>query len=123
MRRIMLSLPKYFDRIPDQSIILSSTNEPEDGTWAGDKLISGMRSEGWAMVHLPYGGEVEVHLGLAGFTERKWRAWWIDPRCGGREVGVKGGGGDAKAFKSPTSGSLDDDWLLLIEEDKWPLSL
>jgi len=70
------------------------------------------------MVHLPYGGSVEVDVGKTG-VEGKWRGWWIDPRTGGREVCERGEGG-RKVFKAPSEGSLGDDWLLLIEKDVWP---
>ncbi|KAK8843944.1 hypothetical protein IAR55_006736 [Kwoniella newhampshirensis] len=121
-RHIMQSLPNFFSRIPDQSFILSDTHEPTDGTPAGDALISGMRSEGWAMVHLPYGGGVTIDLTKAGFGEKKsWRAWWIDPRTGGREVFMRdAGGGVTQTFQAPSGGDQDDDWLLLVEEDIWP---
>jgi hypothetical protein len=60
MRRFFLSLPDFFSRRPDSSFILSDTFEPKDGTSALDRLVQGLRSDSWALVHLPYGGEVEV---------------------------------------------------------------
>jgi hypothetical protein len=123
MRRIMLSLPDYFSRIPDQKFITSDTEEPADGTAAGDKLISGMRGEGWAMVYLPYGGSVEVDLSKALPDQAQWRAWWINPRTGARESFEKGEEPKGvRSFKSPTQGSLGDDWLLLVETSTrvWP---
>jgi hypothetical protein len=116
MRRICLSLPNFFTRVPDSSFILSNTLEPRDGTRAGDSLVSGMRGEGWAMVHLPYGGNVEVDLVAALPGSQQYKAWWIDTRTGGREVF---GGGKvipgSKVFESSTGGTLEDDWLLLLE--------
>lgn len=119
MRSIMVSLPNYFDRVPDQSFIVSSTNEPTDGSRAGDKLISGMRSKGWAAVHLPYGGQVEIDLEKAKIST-KWRAWWINPKTGGREVFKRGEGGGQLKVEAPSGGTLDDDWLLLVEDDVGP---
>ncbi|KAL7418636.1 hypothetical protein Q5752_007094 [Cryptotrichosporon argae] len=112
-QRILVGLPEYFSRVPDQSLILSSTNEPEPPALAGDKLISACRGKGWAIVHLPYGGDVEVDLkGVKG--SHGWRAWWIEPKSGGREIFATGDD-DKRAFAAPSGGSLDDDWLLLVE--------
>jgi hypothetical protein len=117
MRTITLSLPNYFTRIPDDSFILSDRNEPSDGTPAGDKLVLGMRAKGWAGVHLPYGGHVEVDLekALPSEGEGEYRAWWIDPRTGGKETIGKGKSDGpikgSRRFEAPDK----EDWLLLLE--------
>ncbi|KAL7418647.1 hypothetical protein Q5752_007106 [Cryptotrichosporon argae] len=115
MRRLILALPTPSSRVPNQSIILSGTHEPADGSWAGDELISGMTGDGWLMVHLPYGGDVTVDLTS---IDGAWRAWWVDPRSGGRTLLERGQGVD-KSFRSPTEGEQDGDWLLLVEKDVW----
>lgn len=116
MRNIMLALPNYFSRMPDQSFILSGTNEPIDGSRAGDKLISGTRADGWAMVHLPYGGEVTIDIGKAlPGKVGAWRAWWVDTKCGAKELDQSGKGQHVEKFVSPSEGTLKDDWLLLVE--------
>lgn len=107
----MESLPGFFDRIPDQSIILSDTVEPKGGkTVAGEELISGMRSvKGlWIMVHLPFGGEVKVDLSVL-CTEKKWRGWWIDPRVGSRESF-----GWVEGHFASVAAPDKQDWLLYI---------
>jgi hypothetical protein len=71
------------------------------------------------MVHLPYGGDIEIDIKKGG-VEGQWRAWWISPRDGGREVFERGEGVGGKTFNAPSGGSLDEDWLLLVEEDVWP---
>ena len=121
IRQIVLSLPSPSSRIPDQSIILSDTHEPKKASvaGAGENLVSAMRGDGWIMVHLPLGGEVQVSMSKGGLGDHKWRAWWIDPRTGGREVFESGERVTEKSFKAPSSGDGDDDWLLLVEEDKW----
>jgi hypothetical protein len=115
MRTITLSLPNYFTRIPDDSFILSDRNEPSNGTPAGDKLVLGMRGKGWAGVHLPYGGHVEVDLEKALDTAGEYRAWWIDPRTGGKETIGKGKTDGpikgSRSFEAPDK----EDWLLLLE--------
>jgi hypothetical protein len=116
MRRICLSLPSFFSRMPNSSFILSDTMEPKDGSRAGDKLISGMIGEGWSMVHLPYGGGVDVDIGAALSGSTEYRAWWIDPRTGGREIFEEGKvRSGAKHFHAPPEGAQEDDWLLYIE--------
>lgn len=116
IRKVILSLPTPSSRVPDQSLILSETNEPADGSWAGDELISGMRGDGWFMVHLPYGGSVEVDMKK---VEGAWRAWWVDPRSGGKSLIERGDSHENKTFKSPTEGEQDGDWILLVEKDTW----
>lgn len=118
-KAILLSLPGYFSRVPDQNMIVSDTHESK-GQRAGDRLVSGMRADGWAAVHLPYGGEVEVDLGLAVPGAPSWKAWWIDPRAGGREVFASGTKLASRAFTAPTAGSLADDWILLVTADPYP---
>lgn len=120
MRKIMLSLPNYLSRVPDQTLVLSDTNEPADGSRAGDKLVSGTRADGWAMVHLPYGGKVALDLkkALPGCkTGTMWRAWWVDTKCGAREMCGSGSVGVETTFGAETasSGTLKDDCLLLVE--------
>jgi hypothetical protein len=117
MRRFFLSLPDFFSRRPDSSFILSDTFEPKDGTSALDRLVQGLRSDSWALVHLPYGGEVEVDLEKA-LTGGTYRAWWVSPASGGREVldnGAKTAVKGSRLFTSPTRGDLKKDWILLLE--------
>lgn len=117
MRQICLSLPNYFTRVPDSSFILSETHEPTDGSRAGDKLIQGMRGDGWAMVHLPHGGTVNIDVsGALGAKKRGWKSWWIDPRTGGREVNESERQNSVQAdFTAPRGLGNNEDWLLLLE--------
>lgn len=122
-RRIMETMPgDYFARVPDQSFIVSDTHERADER-AGDALVGGMKGEGWAAVHLPYGGKVEVNVGTAlGRDVREWRSWWINPRTGGRNLGDdEDKGGEVVSFTAPSGGSLENDWILLVTAGVWPL--
>jgi len=102
--------------VPDQSIIVS----PEQTTGEkllGDKLISAMKSTSWLAVHLPHGGEVTVRLDNEILSD-KWRASWLDPKTGAREVFKRGSGGEETlTVRSPTEGSIDNDWILLVQKD------
>ncbi|ORY25529.1 hypothetical protein BCR39DRAFT_543890 [Naematelia encephala] len=111
-KRIVESLPGYFERIPDQSFILSDTHEPATDL-AGEELISGMREANgqWAMVHLPFGGPVELDLGKALPGKTSWRGWWWDPRIGSRETFGLGVTPGSKTFTAPD----EQDWLLYLE--------
>lgn len=118
MRQICLALPNYTSRVPDSSFILSDTNEPKDGSRAGDKLIQGMRGDGWAMVHLPHGGTINLNLtkALPVGTNEGWKAWWIDPRTGGRECfQTSKEPASQVSFTAPAAHGEDSDWLLFVE--------
>jgi hypothetical protein len=118
LRRFFLSLPDFFSRRPDSSFIMSDTQEPADGSSALDRLIQGLIADSWAMVHLPYGGEIEIDTGKALRGGPSYRAWWVSPASGGKEVIDNGNKHEAvgpRTFKSPTEGSLDKDWVLLLE--------
>lgn len=111
-KRIVESLPGFFDRIPDQSFILSDTLEPSDPkVYAGEELISGMRNAKglWLMVHLPFGGNVTVNLGV--LAQGRKRGWWIDPRAGSRESF----GWVEEAHEGVFTAPDERDWLLYIE--------
>jgi hypothetical protein len=116
IRKIMESLPDYFDRVPDQSLVLSSTSEPTDDSPAGDKLVSAMRSSSWLAVHLPHGGEVNVRLDKD-VLPGQWRAWWMNPKSGSKEVFERGSDQSSLTACSPTQGSIDEDWILFVDRD------
>lgn len=91
---------------------MSDTKEQVVG-YADEALICGMRERTgtWALIQLPFGGEVTVDLrkGLNG--REHWRAWWWDPRIGSRELFIRDSSATIHIFTAPT----DQDWLLLLE--------
>lgn len=115
MKTIVLSLPTFFTRVPDQSIVASPTFESTSEAARGDTMISGMRGSGWCAVHLPQGGTVSVNVYKAVELGEGFRPWWIDPSTGGRvlvrtservsQVPVE--------FKAPDPAMRD--WILMIE--------
>lgn len=116
LKRIMLDLPNFHARRPDNSFIQSDTREPADGSPAGSELISGMSAPDWAMVHLPFGGSVTIDLTLALPGAATFRGWWIDPRVGSKVIAIHTSPVNASwEFEAPTGGSIDDDWLLYLE--------
>jgi hypothetical protein len=88
-----------------------------------DRLVQGLKADSWATVHLPYGGTVRVDLdkALGSGGREGYRAWWVNPKNGGRasmnrgEKTVIEQGKGVIEFKSPSEGSLKDDWVLLLE--------
>jgi hypothetical protein len=111
----MEALPGFFDRVPDQSFIIAP-KQPETDKLLGDKLVSGMRSTSWMAVHLPHGGEVTVGIDQSILSD-KWRASWLDPKTGAREVFKRGSKEEIFTARSPTEGSIDNDWVLLLQKD------
>lgn len=67
------------------------------------------------MIQLPHGGGVEVDFSRALPGGGRWRAWWVDPRTGGREVFESGTERGTKRLVAPSECEGDDDWLLLLE--------
>lgn len=80
-----------------------------------------MSGEGWAMVHLPLGGSVDVDVGRALPGSTSYRAWWVDPRIGSkvlaaREVEVDGE--TTTLFEAPSGGDIEHDWILYLTVEK-----
>jgi hypothetical protein len=75
-----------------------------------------MRSKTWLAVHLPHGGDVEARLDKETLPG-KWRAWWMNPKTGSKEVFQRGGGEESLKVTSPTQGSIDNDWILYVDRD------
>jgi hypothetical protein len=117
MKSIMMSLPSFFSRVPDQSIIASPIMEAESEAERGDEMVSGMKGDGWCAVHLPKGGRVSVNLHKSLPLGQAYRSWWIDPKTGGRAIDQSGKcvALDPAEFVSPKSNGAQNDWLLLIE--------
>jgi len=118
MKSITLSLPNFFTRVPDQSLIASHTMEPVSRDERGDVMISGMRGEGWCAVHLPRGGKVSVNLHTALNLGEGFRPWWIDPKTGGRTIVHTGDlvSRQPVEFEAPSSNCGQNDWILLVEQ-------
>jgi hypothetical protein len=117
MKKIFTALPNYHTRKPQNDFILSERNEPNDGTGAGTKLISGMTGVGWAMIHLPYGGIVEVNIEKALSRSTDFQAWWINPRDGSKHaLEPERRHTPHREFESPSCGTMEQDWILYIEQ-------
>lgn len=117
LRRVIESLPGFYERIPDQSLIVAPLQVEDGDEPLGDTLIGGMRSATWIAAHLPHGGEVTVSLDPAIFGAQ-WRAEWLDPKTGARETFTRDTrGATTLTARSPSEGSIDCDWVLLVIRD------
>lgn len=113
----MLSMPDVMTRSPDSSYILTDRHDIADSATSGDDMVSGLKTISWAMAHLPRGGTATIDL-VRALNGSHYRAWWVDPKVGcrepidrGAEMAVDG----QRSFTSPSSGSIKNDWVLLLE--------
>jgi hypothetical protein len=122
MQKIILSLPNYHSRVPNNSFITSDRHEvAEASAESGMGLVSGMSGQGWAMVHLPLGGLVDVDVRKALPGSSRYRAWWVDPRIGSKVLAVREvevGGEPVTSFQAPSGGDINNDWILYLTDEK-----
>ncbi|KAM0753517.1 hypothetical protein T439DRAFT_322412 [Meredithblackwellia eburnea MCA 4105] len=97
LKNLIVSLPSFTSRTPDQSFIKSETHEGEGAT-----LISGLRSkEGkWALVYTPSGESIEVDVGSV------VKAEWFDPRVAEKQPAQE----DDGVYHPPSK----EDWVLIL---------
>ncbi len=81
------------------------------------------RKARWVAVYSPQGYAFGVNLGyLAGVlrgrsSDRlKWTQKWYSPRNGSFMSECGGSGAGVAMFAPPTSGSVDHDWVLLLDD-------
>lgn len=110
----------YFDRLPDNLVISTDLGEDE-GRFSATRDKKGR----WAAVYSPQGLSFGVDVDyLAGFLNGgsnatlKWTQKWYSPRNGSFVSEEEGCGTDVATFVPPTSGSVDHDWVLLLEKIK-----
>lgn len=106
IQQLVTSMPDFAARVPDQSIVTSETHEGK-----GDELICSLRSSKglWALIYTPKGEAVTVDLDKA-VGGKLHRAEWHNPRDGKRTP-IEGAG---PTFTPPSSGTLNDDWVLVL---------
>lgn len=102
-RNLMQSRP-FFERVPDQSLLLSGEDESPNRILA-TRAIDGS----YAMVYLPQGQNVtqNVTIDLQKLSDAP-RAWWFDPRRGeAHETGA-----ESHCFEPPSP----EDWILVLDD-------
>jgi hypothetical protein len=104
MKNLLLSRP-YFERIPDQSPLISPK--------AGDEHIRCTRGRGYLFCYLPRGGETELDIScISGKTKK---VWWYDPRNGQAESLGNFPHEKTVNFIAPSSGR-GSDWVLVVDD-------
>ena len=106
LKNLILSRP-YFDRIPDQSLLVSAK--------VGDEHIRCTRGNNYAFCYLPMGGTIELKVNALKYENIY--GWWYDPRNG--EVIVIGIilKNHIMKFTAPSSGR-GCDWVLVLDDMK-----
>ncbi len=106
LRRLMLSRP-YFDRVPDNSLIVGGQGEGADH-------VQATRGDGYAFVYIPTGGKVTVDAAKLG--SKKLRAWWYDPRTGTARKIMDTPGFGTRALDPPGKPGRGNDWVLVLDD-------
>jgi hypothetical protein len=105
LRDLVESRP-FFDRIPDQSLIIGS---PGEG--ALHMQATRDRQGTYAFIYLP-AADLPVQIDLTKLEPGTFRAWWYDPRTGvGTLIGPIERGSPLR-YKSPSYGP---DWVLVLD--------
>ena len=104
LKNLMLSRP-YFDRIPDQSPLMSPK--------VGDEHIRCTRGNHYLFCYLPSGGEVE--LNLTGIPWERSTACWFDPRTGEQFSAGLYNSADSLVLTAPSQGR-GCDWVLVLDD-------
>jgi Protein of unknown function (DUF4038)/Putative collagen-binding domain of a collagenase len=106
LRRLVESRP-YFDRIPDQALIVG-----DPGQGALHVQATRDRAGTYAFVYVPMNDQ-SVTLDLSRLSSPRVRAWWFDPRTGvGTLLGDMAGLGPSE-LKTPPYGP---DWVLVLDD-------
>ncbi|GIV72624.1 glycoside hydrolase family 140 protein [Caldilinea sp.] len=104
LRRLMESRP-YFNRIPDQSILLDNPTE------RGSHMRATRDEAGsYALVYTPLVQPIAVTLEWA--DDSQVRAWWFNPRTGGASLIGDFAARGAVTFHPPCDGP---DWVLVLD--------
>lgn len=103
LKQLMLDFP-YFDRVPDQSILIGENGEKYNRRIA-------TRGKDFLLVYTYRGQTIEVDLTRIEGKEKQ--AWWFSPRTGEYTYI---GPADGKQFKATPEGGEKDgnDWVLVI---------
>lgn len=107
LRTLMESRP-YFDRIPDQSLVVSG--QPKE---AG-AYIQATRGDEYAMIYTPYGSTFTVQMGK--ISGGKVKACWFDPRTGDTHPIGEFENKGTQSFDPPSEPERGNDWVLLLDD-------
>lgn len=106
LRRLLLSRP-FFERVPDQEMIVSGATEDAAHPRA-------TRGHGYAFVYLPTGAPVTLRLGRISGPEVQ--AWWFNPRTGQTSSLNRFTNISTRTFTPPAPHGVGYDWVLVLDD-------
>jgi hypothetical protein len=106
LRNLVESRP-YFDRIPDQALIVGDTGQ-------GALHMQAARDSAgtYAFVYFPMQDQT-ARIDLSRLRSARVRAWWFDPRTGVGTLQGEFEGGAPREFRTPPYGP---DWVLVLDD-------
>jgi hypothetical protein len=112
--RLLLESRPFLDRIPDNSIIITSdvpTSVPGAGAY---QFVATRDQKGtYAMIYVPVGRKFSVRMEV--IKGKEVNAWWYNPRNGSaNRIGIFTNSGN-KEFISPEPGESTD-WILVLDD-------
>ena len=106
LRRLLLSRP-FFDRVPDQEMIV-------DGTGEGQARVRATRGHAYAFVYLPTGAPVTLRLGR--ISGEEILTWWFNPRTGEARPAGRYPNRSTRQFEPPGPHGRGLDWVLVLDD-------
>lgn len=103
LRNLVLSRP-YFERVPDQSILISPK--------VGDEHTRCTRGADYLFCYLPMGGEVELNPERIPWQQS--RAWWYNPNTGESHTIGAFNNHEQTKYVAPSQGR-GYDWVLVLD--------
>ena len=103
LKNLLLSFP-YFERIPDQSVLISPK--------VGDEHIRCTRGNDFMLIYLPMGGELEFKT--SGLSGNEFQAEWYNPRNGESNSAGTLLKSDYHKRSAPSQGR-GCDWVLVVK--------
>lgn len=120
LKEYFLSLPAsvYESRIPAQDLLVDSQATAASRELDGRiDLMKDQTANGstWLIAHSGMGFAFTLDLAKAFEPGSTVRGAWLDPRTGKRQAIGQVVISDPIRFEPPTSGSVRDDWVLILE--------
>ncbi len=106
LRRLLLSRP-FFDRVPDQEMIVEGIGE-------GQARVRATRGHAYAFVYLPTGAPVTLRLGR--ISGEEILAWWFNPRTGEARPAGRYPNRSTRQFEPPGPHGRGLDWVLVLDD-------
>jgi site-specific recombinase len=108
VKEVITDRSTFFDRIPDQSIIINNTH-------AGENYITATRDHkgSFIMVYTPAGKSFVIET--ANLNSKDVKASWYDPTTGSYEEFHYSSVGSSQRMFTPPKSTSHSDWILVLE--------